>query len=350
MSIVQNNVEMGVCGVSPQNVQEEFGSTFPKVDFNASFSVTELLTKTLENVAKDLAMRCIKECAVRHGFDASEEFRILGLENIVLIKKQMTKKGKSEKKSKRPVISEEEKAAKKAAKVLEREEKKAAKKAEQAAKKAEKGTKSKGRPKKAIGVIEAENVDDLFAKLTAEPVEEEQIIIIEEPIVKSKKVVLTEEEKAIKKAALEAERLAKKAEKEAKEAVEKAQREAKRQQEKAEREAAKALEKAEKEAAKALAKASKAKKVDVVVPQSVVVAAQPVAVAPQSVSVSGITIGNVKYMKSKTNILYDPKTKEAVGMWDPVNKVIIPLPEEEEEEVEEEEEEEVEEEVYEDDN
>ena len=57
-------------------------STFGKVEFNASIKVTELLMKTLENVAKDLASRCILESAVRHGFNADEEIRILGLENL----------------------------------------------------------------------------------------------------------------------------------------------------------------------------------------------------------------------------------------------------------------------------
>ena len=63
--------------------------------FNASISVTELLMKTLENCAKDLASRCINEAAQRHGFDASEEIRALGLENLSLIRKQMAKKSAS---------------------------------------------------------------------------------------------------------------------------------------------------------------------------------------------------------------------------------------------------------------
>lgn len=68
--------------------------------FNASITVTELLTKTLENCAKELASRCIKECAARHGFDAESEIRMLGLENLSLIKKQMAKKAAGSKKEK----------------------------------------------------------------------------------------------------------------------------------------------------------------------------------------------------------------------------------------------------------
>jgi hypothetical protein len=71
--------------------------------FNASITVTELLMKTLENCAKDLASRCITEAASRHGFDASEEIRVLGLENLSLIRKQMAKKSvsKGDKKEKK---------------------------------------------------------------------------------------------------------------------------------------------------------------------------------------------------------------------------------------------------------
>jgi len=60
-------------------------------NFNASISVTELLMKTLENCAKDLASRCIIESAKRHGFDGNEEIRALGLEKLVIIRKQMTR-------------------------------------------------------------------------------------------------------------------------------------------------------------------------------------------------------------------------------------------------------------------
>jgi hypothetical protein len=67
-------------------------------EFNASISVTELLTKTLENCAKELAQRCIREASKRHGFDADEEIRLLGLENLSVIRKQMVKVGASKEK------------------------------------------------------------------------------------------------------------------------------------------------------------------------------------------------------------------------------------------------------------
>jgi len=427
--------------------------------FNASIQVTELLMKTLENVAKDLASRCISEVASRHGFNAEEEIRALGLENLSLIRKQMAKKSASkapklrvvkekivkEKKSvfPMPFIAEiidiagcqglafnrglftqcskkrmengnfckgcQTEADKNASgcpdcgtvearlasglyefkdpkgrspvsylKVLEKLKLTPEQAQEEAGKlnieipndhfvvieKSKKQTVARGRPKK-TGVVTADNVTDLFAKLSAEGDDE----IVEEgedekPVKASKKAKLSDEEKAAKKAALEAERAAKKAEREAKIAEEKAEKEAKRKaelelkkqereakiaEEKAEREAKRAQEKAEREAKKAAEKAEKSKKGKkseakeaVVAPPAPVVAPvapEPVAVAAPAtnkVSVSRIQIAGVAYLKSSTNILYNPQTKEEVGLWDPESKSIKPLPDDEESEAEEE--------------
>ena len=95
-------VEGNVCDESLQKEmgafgsKEEFGACGNSVSvspqFNASIVITELLSKTLENCARELASRCIRECALRHGFDGELEIRLLGLENVSLIKKQMSKK------------------------------------------------------------------------------------------------------------------------------------------------------------------------------------------------------------------------------------------------------------------
>ena len=61
------------------------------MSFNASVEVTEIVLKTVENVSKDLARRCILDCAKRHNFDADEELRILGLDNLTVIRKKMEK-------------------------------------------------------------------------------------------------------------------------------------------------------------------------------------------------------------------------------------------------------------------
>jgi hypothetical protein len=58
------------------------------LSFNASVEVTEVVMRTLENVSKELAKRCILECALRHNFDGDEELRILGLDNVTVILKK----------------------------------------------------------------------------------------------------------------------------------------------------------------------------------------------------------------------------------------------------------------------
>lgn len=113
-------------------------------------------------------------------------------------------------------------------------------------------------------------------------------------------------------------------------AQEKAEREAKRAQEKLEREQKKAAEKAAKEAEKAAKSKKPAAKTEA--PKAVEKSVAPVAApAPAKVSVTRIQIGGKAYLKSSTNILYDPNTKEEVGLWDPETKTIKDLPEDDDE-------------------
>ena len=58
------------------------------MSFNASVEVTEVVLRSLENASKDLAKRCILECALRHNFDGDEELRVLGLDNVTVILKK----------------------------------------------------------------------------------------------------------------------------------------------------------------------------------------------------------------------------------------------------------------------
>jgi hypothetical protein len=67
-------------------------------EFNASFCVTDLLMKSMENCVKELAQKCIREAAQRHGFDADEEIRLLGLETLSIIREEMVKVGGSKEK------------------------------------------------------------------------------------------------------------------------------------------------------------------------------------------------------------------------------------------------------------
>ena len=434
------------------------------VEFNASIQVTELLMRTLENAAKDLATRCIKECATKYDFNAEDAIQALGLESLSVIRKQMAKKSMrvpkervaKEKKSSIPMPFTSEgvdltgcqglaynrglftqcakkpmengnyckgcqsEADKNASgcpdcgtvesrqnsglyefkdpkgrkpthylKVLEKLKINTEQASAEAAKlqicideahlnAPEKSqNKPKGRPKKVVAKVEAENVSDLFAQLVEDKDGEEILEVVEDNAEEEKKEAkspknakLSEEEKAAKKAALEAERAAKKAEREAKAAEEKAEREAKRKaeveqkkaereakaaEEKAEREAKREAEKAEREAKrqaekaereakrqaekatkKPTAKASKAAKTE-----EADKAEEP-AKAEESakVTVSKTTINGKIYLKSSVNILYDPATKEEVGLWDPESKTIKPLPNEDEEEEADEDEEE----------
>jgi hypothetical protein len=248
----------------------------------------------------------------------------------------------------------------------------------------EKSKKTKGRPcnlLKKKDSIEEDNVADLFAKLSIEGDEESIDDSAEQkPAKPSKKSNLTEEEKEAKKTALEEERAIKKAEREAKIADEKAlvqkkkddeaqlkkaeretkianekaERETKIANEKAEREAKRVAEKEERDTKKALTDQKKevktkkppTKEVSNVEEPTHPITAPPITAPPITapitapitgkVSVTRIQILGKPYLKSSTNILYDPATKEEVGIWDPETKSIKPLPEEEDEEEEEE--------------
>ena len=459
------------------------------VAFNASITVTELLTKTLENAAKELAARCIRECASKYGFVADDEIRALGLENLNLIKKKMTKKSgskkaaiavqKKEKKSVFPMPFERSSVVETNCQGLsfnrglftqcskeKMENSSFCKGCQTEADKnssgcpdcgtvacrlatdlysfkdpkgrspvsyvklleklklsvedalTEAGNKnielsndhftvveksSKGRPKKSAKPVESsDNAGDLFAKLTAEHEEEDMFEMDDldkddsskdnsskdNSSKASNKAKLSDEEKALKKAALEEERAAKKllaqqqreaaialekeakklerdtkaalekeakkVERETKAAEEKAARETKAAEEKAARETKAAEEKAaretkvaeekaareakrllEKELKKELKKESKKAASPKTTP---VVVVAPVSPPVKKVCVTRIAIEGTQYLKSENNILYSPETKEEVGIWDPETKTIKELPEEEESDEEEEEE------------
>jgi hypothetical protein len=225
--------------------------------------------------------------------------------------------------------------------------------------------KKRGRPKKPTKVVDVSATDDLFANLVEEaksaaaPSEGEMSDLSgsdsdseagsKKP---SKNSKLTEAEKTAKKAARDAEKAKAKAEKEAKEAQEKAEKkaardaekakakaekEAKEAEEKAAKAAAKAVAKAEKEAkeaeekaAKAAAKAekpaaAKTKKSKAEAPVATPVASEeltPEAEEEEAVKVEKFEIKGTIYLKSADNTLYDMKTQEEIGVWNPETKEI----------------------------
>lgn len=445
-------------------VEEETVVERPTETFAPTVSVTELWMKTLENTTKDFGVRVVNALAEKYQFSQEEALKVLGLENMSLIRKQMAKKEKKEKTekkkaeksdvilpfcasavktelccglaynrglftqcSKKPVEKgtfcktcqaqcdknadgkpdcgtvqdriatglyefKDSKGRQPAsfAKIM----KKLNLTKEQVLSEASKFNmviaeehfaepekkKNSGRPKKPNASVKATDVDDMFAKLTIEDGSE----MGED---KPKKVVakLTEEEKALKKAQLEAEKAeraekrkseleAKKAEREAKLAEEKAERaekraaelaqkkaerEAKLAEEKAEREAKKAQEKAEREAKKAQEKAEKLKneqgkssgkknkntdkpaeetKVEANVEANV--EAKVEEKKDEVVEkVRKITInGTVYYYAPSSMKVYDPKTSEHIGQLSEDKTKIIPLEKEESSESEDEEE------------
>ena len=231
----------------------------------------------------------------------------------------------------------------------------------------------RGRPKK-VNAVETDDmsvVSDLFSKLSVEKKqeqeekeqeekenneevvlqeEEEEVLECESPV-KTKKPKLSEDEKAEKKRALEAEKEAEKAEKKRVLEAEKAEKKRLQEVEKAEKkEAEKAERLAKREAEKAQKKKpdKKVEKVDDVAgkekvddadetPPPVEPAPLPEPVPKNTVKVSRIQIAGKSYLKTSNNLLYNPETKEEVGIWDPDTKTIKPLPEEEDEEEQEEE-------------
>ena len=194
-------------------------------------------------------------------------------------------------------------------------------------------------------------------------VEKEEACVVEAVVEvqnnKKKKHVLTEAEKEAKKAALEAEKeakklvlegekeakrvalekdkLAKKAlldaekeEKELKKAALEAEKETKRvalEKDKEAKKAALEAKKAEKAPTEKKAKASKVAKVEAPV------VAVVVEEAPKKLTVTRITIGDMKYLKSGANVLYNEETKEEVGIYDEETGTIKPLPEDDDAEM-----------------
>ena len=215
------------------------------------------------------------------------------------------------------------------------------------------GPKKRGRPKKDAKVVEASSVDDLFASLAAEAAspkstnvakvqenvesasassDDESVGSSEKKASKAKKPKMSDAEKAAAKEAKEAEKVAAKAAKEeeakiakaAKDAVKEAEKLLAKEKKEAEKAAAKEKKEAEKLAAKAAkdaekgskpkaAKAPKAEK------STEAAAAEP---AKKKVTVTPFVFEGKNYVRSAEGIVYDPETKDDVGMWNEATKEV----------------------------
>jgi hypothetical protein len=177
--------------------------------------------------------------------------------------------------------------------------------------------------------------EDEKAALEAEKAQKKAALEAEKAEKEAKKLAL-EAEKAEKKAALEAEKAEKKAALEAEKAAKKlaleAEKAQKKEAEKAERQAKRDAEKGQKKEKKV---DEKEKKVDEKVDEKATEKVDEP--QPAKVKVTRIQISGKSYLKTTNNLLYNPETKEEVGIWDPDTKTIKPLPEEEDEEEQEEE-------------
>ncbi len=116
----------------------------------------------------------------------------------------------------------------------------------------------------------------------------------------------------------------------------------KKEEEKLAAKAAKEQEKLAKEEAKKAA--AEAKKAEKKAPKAKAAKSEPkvetkveakVEETPVKVTVKRIKIGDQEYLKSSANILYNPATQEEVGMYDEATNSIKPLPDDDDEELEE---------------
>ena len=210
----------------------------------------------------------------------------------------------------------------------------------------------RGRPKKEKKeIVSVSPINDIFADLARDTESETASVasISEDSIEMPSSVKETAKEKQDKKDAFEAAESEKKAKKEALETEKKANKEVAEAEKKAKKEALEVEKKAKKEALEAEKKAKKEvekkdkKEVEKVKETNVEVEKVE---ETQKIKVRRIEINGKKYLKTSDNVVFDEKTSEEIGTYDPIENKII-YAEEEEEEEEEDDGEEVEEEEYE---
>ena len=162
---------------------------------------------------------------------------------------------------------------------------------------------------------------------------------------KELKKLQLEQEKELKKLALEQAKEAKKQELEAAKEAKKHQLEQEKELKRLQLEAKKLALEQEKEAKKLALEAKKAPKAPKEVKEKapkkekatkketeVTVEKTEIQTEPVKLTVTWAIVGNIKYLKSTAGVLYNPETKEAIGIHDEESNTIKPLPEEEDDE------------------
>ena len=254
-------------------------------------------------------------------------------------KKQQQEAEKAEKAEKAQKIAEEKaaKEAEKAEKAQKIAEEKAAKEAEKA-EKAQKIADEKA-AKEAEKAAKAQQIADEKAakaqKIADEKAAKAQQIADEKAALRSAKAQQIADEKAAKEAEKAQKIAEEKAAKEQKIAEEKALKKQQQEEEKAQKkeEGIKKLKDQQKKATTPEKKQKEANTSEPVVEPVVEPVAVAVAVAPKKVTVKRITIEGKQYLKTAENLLYDPDTKEEMGIYDPVTNTIKALPNDDEDEL-----------------
>ncbi len=335
---------MSQMGLSRETVEAEavrLGVTIPEEHFAAEKKrgrpPVEKKRKAQAETVEDLLSRMVTE--------SDESYEVNSQADTVLMSENEDAEDAEDAESaEKEAISAAETFLKETAQKAEKEATKAAQKAEKEAKQAALAAEKEA--KQAVLAAEKE------AKQAALAAEKEAKLAAQaaEKAEKEAKAAALAAEKEAKAAALAAEKEAKAAklaaEKEAKAAKLAAEKEAKAAALAAEKEAKPKAQKGEKEAkpkaqkeakSKATSAASEASAASSVAP-SVVSSVAPVEAEskPKKVTVTRITIEGVEYLKTAENLLYNPQTKEEMGIYDPESKTIKPLPEESDDELDEE--------------
>jgi hypothetical protein len=381
-----------VFGQAPSKEPCDLGQVDIDQDEGTTIDVSKILLKTMENMMSRFALKCVEECAKRYGFDLEEATGMLGLK--VSIQEKVIHRQARVKEAKAPRITKTKVPRVKMEKEkfglpfipglvkeelcqglslngglftqCQKEKKEGCEYCNKCEEKAEESgmtimrrmsvgllefRNNKGQKPvsyisylskkdvsrdeaeeraRELGVVIPEEYWEVQEKKRGRPKKEEKEVAAvseenDEEKPKKVKKVLSDEEKEERKVARELAKRDKLAEKE--------------RERKAQLEEMKAKEEVKQQEVKQQeVKQQEVKQQEVKQQEAQEVKNEEVQEEAKKITVRKILINGKKYLRTSANVLYDAETKEEVGTYDPINKVIIPLPEEDDDsEVEEEE-------------
>jgi hypothetical protein len=336
-----------------QLVDEDSEDETATVLISSSEDEAEVDTRSLEKGERDMMKEADSESkkvekAIKNA--EKEAQRIAAKEQRIadeLALKEAKKMQLEEEKAQKLIDAKQAKAAKIAADLLAKEQKIAAELAAKAAKEQKLIDDKLAKEEKKLQ-LEEEKAQKLIndklakeAKIAADLAAKEQRIA-DELVAKEEKAQKLINDKLAKEAKIAAD-LAAKENRIADELVAKEQKKLQLEQDKAAKDQKKASELAAKEQRIANEKAAKETQSSKKVQQSkaepkvaaVKAVEEPTAAAKTKVTVKRITIDGKQYLKTAENLLYDPETKEEMGIFDPATNTIKELPDDDEDEVQE---------------